>query len=269
MDAPKSCVSRSLARLETRIGAALFERSGRIFRLTDAGALLLPHARSIATAVDAAENVLSDLHGTPNGLLRVKATYSLAQAVIAPMLPNFWKRYPNVKVRLNDGNRRADLLADDADLVIGIAPPGKSPAEARVLATIELWTCASPTYLSRRGTPKVVSDLSVHDLLGVRDPMRWSYTTPEDHRQAFDFVPHAVVSEPATAETIIVGGGAIGRLPDYLAKAAVARGRLVRVLGDLTSDRIEVQAIAPRGHSFSARACVFMEALEGQLASMS
>jgi DNA-binding transcriptional LysR family regulator len=118
LKAPKSSVSRSLARLERAVGAVLVERSTRRLRLTDAGALLRPHARRILNDVDEAETALGGFGGVPRGLLRVNATYAFAQGVLAPMLPPFLARHPEVRVALDIENRRIDPMAEEADLVI-------------------------------------------------------------------------------------------------------------------------------------------------------
>lgn len=267
LDAPKSSVSRSLSRLEARLGAALFERSARDLKLTEAGEVFLPRARRVLAEVDEAEGAVAGLRGAPRGLLQVRATYSIAQELIAPMLPTFWRKYPEIKVALNVVNRRTDRLDDAADLVVRVGTAGKSGPAAHRLAAVELWACASPAYLARRPAPRKVADLAGHDLLGVSDPVRWTFTAPGGEPEAFEFSPKAIVPEPATARVILAGGGGIGRLPDYLAAGAVADGTLVRVLPEFAPETVDLRADAPLGRQLSAKARLFADALAVELAA--
>ena len=159
---PKSSASRSLARLEAAAGAALVERSTRRLRLTDAGHLLQRHARRILDDVGEAENALAGLISVPRGTLRVSAGFTFAVGPLAPMLPRFLARYPEVRVALTIDNRDVDLLAEEFDLAIRIGPLRDSELIARRLTTVALWTCASPAYLAARGTPATVKELRGH-----------------------------------------------------------------------------------------------------------
>ena len=115
---PKSSLSRSLSRLERELGSILVERSTRHLRLSDAGRLLQPHATRILEEVDAARDALGSVAGVVRGTLRINLAYAAAQALVAPMLPAFLARHPELRVALDVDSRRIDLLADDADLVI-------------------------------------------------------------------------------------------------------------------------------------------------------
>ena len=148
---PKSSVSRSLVRLEEAVGAVLVERSTRHLRLTDAGLLMQRHARRILDDVGEAENAIGGLVGTPRGDLRVSAPFTFAAGPLAPMLPAFLARYPDVRVLLTVDNRNVDLLAEEIDVAIRIGPLATSDLIARRLATFELWPCASPAYLALPG----------------------------------------------------------------------------------------------------------------------
>ena len=137
---PKSSVSRSLVRLEEAVGAVLVERSTRHLRLTDAGLLLKRHARRIIDDVGEAENAITGLVGAPRGDLRVSVPFTFATGPLAPMLPAFLLRYPEVRVVLSIDNRPIDLLVEEADIAIRIGPLpdssliARSPRDVRVMA---------------------------------------------------------------------------------------------------------------------------------------
>ncbi|CAA9572402.1 MAG: Transcriptional regulator, LysR family, partial [uncultured Thermomicrobiales bacterium] len=261
-----SSASRSLVRLEAATGSALIERSTRHLRLTDAGHLLLRHARRILDDVGEAENALAGLVGVPRGTLKVSVGYTFAVGPVAAMLPGFLARHPGVRVALAIENRNVDLLAEEFDLAIRIGPLRDSVLIARRLAAIALWTCASPAYLAARGTPATPDDLRAHELI-VRADRRgsWRFRAPGGGVQEIEVVPGTVIPEPAVLRTVLVGGAGIGKLPDFHAADAVADGTLVRLLPEYGEDTVEVHALYPSHRSLSAKVRVFIDALAEHL----
>ena len=264
---PKSSVSRSLARLEESIGAVLMERSTRRLRLTDAGLLMQRHARRILDDVGEAENAIGGLVGTPRGDLRISAPFTFAAGPLAPMLPGFTARYPEVRVILTVDNRNIDLLNEAIDVVIRIGPLADSELIARRLATFDLWTCASPAYLAGRATPLIPADLVGHVIIAHSDKERlWRFSSEPKSVIESSFKPVAVIPEPAVLRTMLIGGGGIGRLPDFHAVDAIADGSLVRLLPDWSSGSVEAHALYPSHRSLSAKVRVFIDAMIEHLA---
>ena len=263
---PKSSASRSLARLEVAAGAALIERSTRHLRLTDMGRVLQRHAQRILDDVGEAENALIGLIGVPRGTLRISVGFTFAVGPLAPMLPKFLARYPEVRVALTIDNRNVDLLAENFDLAIRIGSLRDSDLVARRLTTIALWTCASPAYLAARGTPATVDDLRFHDLIGRVDrKSAWRFRAPNGVVQEIDVVARTVVPEPAVLQTVLIGGAGIGRLPDFYAADAVANKTLVRLLPEYQEDGVDVHAVYPSHRSLSAKVRVFIDMLSEHL----
>ena len=97
--------------------------------------------------------------------------------------------------------------------------------------------------------------------------MQWTYTEASGAVRTFDFLPRAIIPEPATAYVVIASGGGIGRLPDYIAADAVASGRLERLFEKLTPERIEIFAFAPNARQMTANARVLVEELSRHLAT--
>ena len=263
---PKSSASRSLARLEAAAGAALVERSTRHLRLTDAGRLLQRHAQRILDDVGEAENALAGHVGVPRGTLRVSVGFTFAVGPLAPMLPGFLARYPEVRVALSIDNRNIDLLAEDFDVAIRIGPLRDSDLIARRLTSIALWTCASPAYLAARGTPVTVADLRSHELIGRVDrKSAWRFRAPGGAVQEVEVVPGTVIPEPAVLKPVLIGGAGIGRLPEFYAADAVTDGTLVRLLPKYEDDSVDVHALYPSHRSLSAKVRVFIDALAEHL----
>ena len=259
---PKSSLSRSLARFEGSVGAILFERGSRALRLTEAGRVFLPHARRILDDVADAGAALDGLHGTPRGTLRINAAMTFALGMVAPMLPAFLARYPDVRVVLDTENRIVDLAREEVDVAIRIGALPDSDLIARKLGDIALWPCASPAYLARHGVPAAPDDLAGHVLLGWSDlPSEWRFTDAAGQTHRISVPVGTLVPEPAVLQVLLAGGVGIGRLPDFLARASVAAGSLQRVLPDFASETVQAHAVYAAHRTLSAKVRLFIDAL--------
>ena len=262
LGAPKSTVSRSLARLEADVGAALVDRSTRHLRLTDAGMLFRPYAVRILADVDEAGTALYGFAGAPRGTLRVSVPFTFAVALVSPMLPSFLAAYPQVRVVLDVENRIIDMPVEPADLVIRVGALPDSDLIARRLMNTQSWTCASPSYLAANGTPSRVADLSRHSLVAYADRVTtWSYRMDDGTMELVEVRPANVVSDSAVLAPMLAGGAGIGRLPDFIASGPVDRGELVRLFPEATGDEFEIHALYTSHRSLSAKVRVFIDAM--------
>jgi DNA-binding transcriptional LysR family regulator len=168
---PKSSVSRALARVEAAAGVALFERSTRHFRLTDAGTLLRPYAERVVHELQEVRSQLDGLMGEARGFLRVNTTPAFAQELIAPMLPALIEHHPHLRVELETDPR----TKEGVDLVVRIGALRDSSLIAKRLPSIRLLLVASPAYLARRGTPRDLSDLIDHEMVTRELSTRWVF----------------------------------------------------------------------------------------------
>lgn len=265
---PKSSVSRSLARLEEAVGAVLVERSTRHLRLTDAGLLLQRHARRILGDVEEAEAAVGGLLDKPSGDLRVNVPVSFAVGPLAKMLPQFIKQYPDVRVVLTLDNRPIDVSTDEIDVAIRVGPLPDSELIRRRVTTFALWVCASPEYLRVHGTPRKVADLQKHQLITLTNQRStWKFRTLAGGAQKVDVAPGIVITEPTVAKAVILGGAAIGLLPDFYAAGAIAEGTLVRVLPDYHGPTLDAHALYPSHRSLSVKVRVFVDALIAHLSA--
>ncbi len=262
LGAPKSTISRSLVRLEEALGVTLVERSTRNLHLTDAGKLFHSHALRILADVDEAEAAVGNLSGVPRGTLRVNAPHAFLQGTLAAMLPSFLTRYPEVSVVLETEGPRSDPPTIEADIMIRVGPLADSAMFARRLITVELWTCASPTYLAARGSPSCVADLVTHDVVGlVERRLHWSFHNPDGRLEEVELRPRAVVPDVAVTRVVLAGGAGIGQLPDFMARDAIARGELVRILSDMRPATSDLYVLYPSHHGLAAKVRVFIDAL--------
>src|SRR5512145_1001731 len=117
---PKTTVSRKVQELETRLGAQLLHRTTRKLGLTEAGNVYFEHSQRIARELDDAENAVGQLQGGPRGWLRITTPYSFGVTWIAPLLGEFYARYPEVRVEMMLSNERLDLIDKEIDVALRI-----------------------------------------------------------------------------------------------------------------------------------------------------
>lgn len=203
---PKSSVSRALGRLEEDAGAALLERTPQNRRLTDAGRLLLRHARRILDYVIEAENALGGLIGQPVGDLTVLATTTFAAGPLAAMLPAFMESYPEVRLRLMLVTTPVDLLAEDVDVSIRMGPLPDSALIARRIATVPRWLCASPAYLNARPPVATLADLKSHRILYSHEGHQHLSALDANGKPAeITVVPALAALEPVVLHNLTLG----------------------------------------------------------------
>lgn len=266
---PKSGVSRALARLERDVGTLLVDRSTRHLRLTDAGRLFRPHALRILADVDEAVAAMEGLGGTPAGTLRVSLPYTVATALVAPMLPGFVAAFPQVRVVLAVENRFIDMPVEAADLLIRVGPLVNNDLIARRLLESEAWVCASPGYLATHGIPLRAADLRHHLLIGYADrPMAYQDDVGGDGGR-IELPPTVAISDSAALLPVVLADGGIATLPDFLAAPYVTDGRLVRLWPAARGDRTVIHAVYPSHRSLSAKVRVFIDALVSSIAAIS
>ena len=172
-------VSKALVRLEQRLGSRLLNRTSRRFALTDAGHALAERAARLLADAEAAQDALLAQSATPRGLIRLAAPMSFGIAELAPILPDFLERYPEVSIDLHLSDALVDVIGEGFDIALRIGELADSSLLARRLAPVPGMLVASPTYLDRRGRPTHPADLAHHDCFGyayLRTRDTWHFT---------------------------------------------------------------------------------------------
>lgn len=160
-----AAVSRSIARLEARLGVQLFVRTTRQVRLTEFGQEYVAQCRQALGLLSDAERALTCGQVVPAGRVRISLPTSFGHYRVLPLLPEFRRLYPEVKLDVHLSNRNVDFTAEDYDLAVRGREQADSGLIARKLEDAELVVVAAPAYLKRHGTPKTIADLAAHDCL--------------------------------------------------------------------------------------------------------
>ena len=175
---PLATVSRRISDLESHLRTKLFNRSSRLLVLTDAGSSYLAACKRILTDVTEAERTACGEYTAPTGELTLTTPIGLGRTILIPILVDFLKAYPNIKVRMIPTDRAVSLHQEQIDVGVRIgALPDSSLVAARVGSTRRV-VCASPAYLAARGTPRTPEQLAGHDCInyaGFGLPDEWTF----------------------------------------------------------------------------------------------
>lgn len=264
-----SSVSRHVTQLEHELGARLFHRTTRKQSLTEAGEIYLHHARRIAADVEDAKLAVSRLADTPSGVLHVTVEADFATAFIAPILPDFMARYPDVKIRLSMSASKADLVDSGLDLAVRIGHLDDSSLIARKIATSKSLVCASPAYLAKYGTPQCPDQLREHKCLSfLTSPGKslWRFS----NKQGPVEVP---ISGPLNASSLTflkqaaVDGLGIIMVPSWMVQDKLERGELVRLLADfpLMPVSTPIHAVFAHNRHLAPKVRAFVDFLAEQM----
>jgi len=232
----KAAVSQRVADLERHLDQQLVQRTTRSVRLSEAGLRLVEQAEPGLALLSRSLSEAREAAGTPRGLLRVTAPVALGRQHVAPALPAFFERYPELRIELDLSDRLVPLAQEGFDLAIRhTSAPPETHVAFKLCASRALLT-ASPAYLARAGVPRHPAELAQHRCLPYLrpGPAQWFFErgagggTPERIRVPVQGLFRASNSE--VLRDAALSGVGIALLPDFSAGEAVREGRLVEVL---------------------------------------
>ncbi len=229
---PLATVSRKVSELEAALKSQLLIRSTRQLTLTESGRGYIAACRRILEDVNEAERAAAGEYIEPRGELIVTAPAVFGRLHFLPVLTEFLRSYPEVKVRFALGDRNFNLVEDHVDLALRIGTLPDSGLIATQLGSLRRVVCASPKYLSTRGTPERVQDLAAHDcvsfeLFAVGDTWRFQVDGAE---AVVPIHPRLTVSTAEAAIDAAIAGLGVTCVLSYQVEAAVRAGDLELIL---------------------------------------
>lgn len=197
-----SALSHALRGLEDRLGVRLFNRTSRSVVITAAGEELLASISGPFEAIEQAADALNRYRDAPAGRIRMNVVDDAAALLLAPVMPTFIERYPEIQLEIVSSDRFVDVVAEGFDA--GIRHGGTVPEDMiarRLSADIRWVVVASPTYLERHGRPERPEDLQHHRCL--------AYRLGNDRLYQWEFMgPDGEYSVPVAGDTIVTGARA-------------------------------------------------------------
>ncbi|MDF3837433.1 LysR family transcriptional regulator [Cupriavidus basilensis] len=261
---PKGRVTTIIQELETHLGARLLHRTTRRLSLTDDGMVYHQRAVAMLQEMNELEGALGHAVVTPAGRLRVDVPAATGRHMIAPALPEFFRRYPQIVLELGSSDRPVDLIAEGVDCVIRGGLVHDESLAARHLGELAVVTCAAPCYLQRHGTPATLADLDQHRFVNFFSA-KTGRIFPFDFRrgdEAYEINrPHWVAANDADTyiAAAVAGMGLMQSPANRMIREHLASGRLVPVLPDWNAGTLPLVAMYPRNRHLTAKVRAFIE----------
>ncbi len=267
----KSAISRQVSALEADLGARLFQRTTRALALTEAGRDYFERAKRILADVVEADLSVIQLQAAPRGRLRVTAPMSFGFLHLAPAIPDFLARYPEVEIDLVMNDRFVDLIDEEFDVAIRIARLDDSRLIARRLAASRIVLCASPSYIAAHGAPKTPADLKTHECICYTNnpkPNDWRFVGPDGKAINVNVHGRFQVNNGDASRAAAVGGLGFVYMPNHIVEGDLKAGRLVSVLEDYVPQEAAIYAVYPHARLLSPKVRAFVDFLVERYAGM-
>jgi LysR family transcriptional regulator for bpeEF and oprC len=260
---PKATVTTLVQNLESHLGAKLLNRTTRRVNVTPDGAAYYERCTRILAEVEETESALGRNKSNPRGRLRVDVPVTFGRRVLVPALPDFFARYPEIRLEIGCSDRPVDLIEEGVDCVVrgGVQPD--STLVARRVGMVDFISCATPGYLKHHGMPVHPHDLMRHHCISYFSSktgriMGWDFSKDGER---IDLQLDGVVAlndGEAYLEAGLAGLGIV-QAATFMVKDALASGRLTRVLADWQIDPLPVWIMYPQNRHLSAKVRVFVE----------
>lgn len=261
----KSAVSKQIATLEDRLGTRLLNRTTRTLSLTETGAAFYERCLDVVSAAQAAEEAVQHLAAAPRGELRINAPMSFGVRYVAPVLPDFLERYPELTVDLVLNDRLVDLVEEGFDVGVRIGALSDSSLVARRLAPARRVVCAAPSYLARAGTPRRPEDLRGHDCIVysyLPSGTQWRFRHPRHGKRRVKIGGRLKGNNGDALMAAAAGGLGIALTPTFIIPGELRSGALQVLLPDWRiAPEIEVNAVFPASRNLSLKVRVFVDFL--------
>ena len=234
----KAAMSQRIAELERAAKVSLVQRTTRSVRLTEAGQKLVDDTHAAFEQIEHSFAQVRDLADQPSGLIRVTAPVALARQQLMPLLTEFLRSHPQVRIELDLSDRLSALATEGFDLAIRHTERAPDTHVAWALCATESVLVATRAYLRKHGEPKTPDDLQAHNCLHyprAQETPAWTFE-PRDP-QGGERITGPVSgnlsanNSEALREAAFMGAG-IAMMPDFSAQAALRQGKLVTVLPD-------------------------------------
>ncbi len=255
-------VSRRLASLEARLGVRLVNRTTRSLHLTDEGSAYYETCTRVLSEMEEADAAISAGRAEPRGILRVALPASFGNQHVAPLVPRFAQRYPDVQLALSLSDRAVNVVEEGFDLAVRIAELADSSLAARKLAPNRRVVCASPEYLRRHGTPRTPEDLVQHNCLATDFSMSWEYRDPQGKPGSVRVTGRYACDNWEVLRDWAVAGLGVALKSTWDVRRHLEEGRLVSLLPGYTfATDVAIYAVYPHRRHLPAKTRAFIEFL--------
>jgi LysR family transcriptional regulator, regulator for bpeEF and oprC len=253
----KARVSRTLSKMEARLGVRLLERTTRSLRLTEVGREVFERAVGILAAVEDTERMAAQVHAAPRGVLKLTCGVEFGMLAVNRWIGAYLQRHAEITVEADYTNRVVDLVHEGFDLAIRVGELPDSSLAARRLGDMTYGLYAAPAYLKRFGTPHDVAALAGHALVmftGGSFRTGWPLVDAQGARLV-DGPARLRVNNSFAARDAALAGLGIALLPDAIGQTA----GLTRTLAKVTTPRVPFSAMFPSARFLTPKVRAFVD----------
>ncbi|MDN2711875.1 LysR family transcriptional regulator [Janthinobacterium sp. SUN118] len=267
-----SAVSKSVARLEERLGVMLFERSTRRLKLSDAGRAYYATCKRVLQELADAEDVLAEHATELAGKVRLGVPASYGRLRVMPALLQLCAQYPRLQPSIAFSDRFVDLFEERIDIAVRIGAPSHWPAALGQmhLGDERLIFCAAPAYLARHGRPMSIADLERHDCIaygrGDGSPMPWLYA--DEHGGQLEYrvaAPRMTVGDAEARTAAVLAGLGVAQLATWLVEEHLATGAIVEVLPAFATPGLPLYLAWPLARQLTPKTGALLQELRQRL----
>ena len=265
-----AAVSRSVGRLETRLGTRLFVRTTRQIRLTDDGRVYFEQCEQALAQIAQASRVLAGHQSEASGVLRISAPTTYAHYRLFPSLPKFASAYPKVQIEVSVSNRNIDFVEEGFDLAIRLGVPQDSRLVARKLEDASLGVFAAPNYLKRKGAPLDLTDLKQHDCIqfvlpSTGRPMPWLFKLNGEDVERSSSGLVRIHDDVLGCLNYARAGGGLVQIYHFIARDALKAKQLVEVLTAHSGRSRPFSVLYPHNRHLSPRVRALVDFLTAEV----
>ena len=256
----KSVVSKYVTRLENRLGAQLLNRTTRRLSLTEVGRAFYERSQRGLREIEEAEAEVSRLQGEPRGTLRINTPMSFGVLHIAPTIPEFLSRYPELAVDMNLDDRKIDVIEGGFDVSVRISDLPDSSLIARRVGPCRHAVVASPEYLECHGVPRTPDELRHHNVITYQyqeSAQEWHFRAPGEKPISVPVAGSIQMNNSLALREALLNGAGITRTPTFVVGRDIQEGTLRPVLTNYETLEVSIylvfaqrQHLAPKVRAF-------------------
>ena len=258
----KSVVSRHVSRLEDRLGARLLNRTTRRLSLTEVGRALYERSRHGLKEIEDAEAEVSRLQGHPRGTLRINTPMSFGVLHVAPVIPAFTRRYPELAVDMTLDDRKVDVIEGGFDVSIRISEMPDSSLVARRIASCRHAVVASPAYLKRHGRLRTPEDLRNHRVLTYQyqeSAEVWHFRAPGQKPISVPVSGSVRMNNSLALREALLNGAGVARMPTFVVWRDLQQGTLRALLANHETLELSSYLVFAQRHHLAPKVRAFVE----------
>ncbi|ANG98747.1 LysR family transcriptional regulator [Brucella pseudogrignonensis] len=262
----QSAVSRSVARLEERVGLRIFHRNARSITLTDEGRRFYEQVAPLLSGIEEAATRAAGSGAEVRGRLRINVDGCFGHYVLGPRVKDLLVRHPQLSLEMHVRDRMGDLVADGFDVGIHFGTPEPSSLSCRLLMETRILTCASPDYVARHGLPVHPRDIEGQECILMRSPATgkaygWDFIKGNE---AFEIMPKGQMTVTDTGGLLAacLSGQGIAQPLEVYTRPLLDERRLVQLLPDWAEETFPLYVYHHGPRQISAKVKAFLEFLD-------